>query len=230
LQYLWRALRWALKHPFALHPLTWLLLVAAWLAVAFVLVSGSVTVPLPDAAVVAVMACALAIMLVALFAWSRLSRPSGLLLIFLSRFRTLDSKHESDATTHALKVRQGLDACRPLVSAAELRSIGAALTRSEAARLLDAASAQAVVFGQILVAGSEMEVQAEILRQRPPTDPREQSPVPANRRDQLAPEHRVFTDPGIPLVNLVRGSLNEQHAAWIQQELLAIVAPFPVEQ
>lgn len=201
-----------------------------WLAAAFLLVSDAVSIPLARETLIVIMILLLAIVVAPIVAWHVLLRPSGLLLVFLSRFATIAPEHDPDAATHALKMRDGLLGCAALMTVAEVRTIGTALDQAEAARILDASSALAVVFGRLLIADTEMEARAEILRQRPPVDPREQPPASPNRRRQPATEHRVFTDPGIPRVRLVRGPLDERHASWIEQELLATVAAFPLER
>jgi hypothetical protein len=217
-----RVLPWTLRHPFVLHPASWTLLLAAWIGVAFFLVVGSV---LTMTAVV-VLVVLLAAILLALYGWRRLLRASELFLVFLSRFATAAPQHEVNAVTQALQIRRRLEGCQPLASAAELRSIHTSLTRADADRVMEVSAAQAVVFGSLLIAANEMEVTVEVLRRRPAADPRDRTPVPSSRRNNRATVHRTFTDPGIPLVHLVRGPLTDAYALWIEQELLASLANY----
>lgn len=157
-----RALRWVLRHPFVVRPTTWAVGVAAWFAVAFVVVTAG----LLSSYSAVVLAALLLVPLVALFGWRRLTSQAPAPVVFLALFEPATPGAKDAASLHGQALKRRLTEGQ-LGAHVTLRELPVDVSREDAERLLDESGGQAVVYGRVKAIGSAATWEAELLARWP---------------------------------------------------------------
>ena len=216
-----RAVRWALGHPWAANPIT-------WLGGFIVLLVGLATALHLGAPwyVSAGAAALLIVPLAALYGWRRLTAPGERPVIFLSQLRPATPGALEASLNHQHALQRRLENGE-VGSHMTVRLVPAALREIEAERLLDVSGAQGIVCGEVRASGTAGTFSAVLLQgdaHSPDSRPIADRVDENQREGKSAARHEFPVDYRRPLEELIGERYEADHIDGLEGTVLVTLA------